>query len=238
MVAPNGAQPLRPRFYTLGMDDPEQDIPFPTLDAVEARVLGTLIEKAHTVASQYPMTLNAIVAGASQRSNRDPVTEYDESSVLDALDRLRGKGFVHEVNLSGSRVPKYRHVARERLAVSTGELVVLTELMLRGPQTVGELRGRASRMHPLESTEIVGNLLESLRRRPHPLTERLPPAPGTRAERHRQLLHPTSDSSLGTHGSSGAASATSVEPDDLSTRVERLERRLAALEAAMASRPA
>lgn len=222
----------------------------PSLDVVEARVLGTLVEKAHTVPSQYPMTLNAIVAGANQRNNRFPVEEHEEEQVLDALDRLRGKGFVHEVNLAGSRVPKYRHVARERLGIATGELVVLTELLLRGPQTVGELRGRASRMHPLESTEVVSNILESLERREHPLVERLPPAPGTRAGRHRHLLGPASGTSSPTSGDIAevprpAVAASSAAPDDLSDdlpndlldRIARLERRVAAIETVLSSQP-
>ena len=222
----------------------------PLLDAVEIRVLGTLVEKAHTVASQYPMTLNAIVAGASQRSNRDPVEEHDESAVLDALDRLRAKGFVHEVNLAGSRVPKYRHVAREALEVSTGELVVLAELLLRGPQTVGELRGRASRMHPLESTEVVANLLRSLRERDRPLVERLPPAPGTRAERFRQRLGASAPAHRDDHatGTATGTIATGPHGDDsaersgrheavekLRHRVATLERRLDALESSLGS---
>lgn len=242
--APIEPRPDRDRFYTQGMDgnmDSNDSAveAAPRLDPVEIRVLGTLVEKAHTVASQYPMTLNAIVAGANQRSNRDPVEQHDEEGVLDALDRLRGKGFVHEVNLAGSRVPKYRHVARERLGVATGELVVLTELMLRGPQTVGELRGRASRMHPLESTEVVANLLDAMRGRPHPLVERLPPVPGTRAERYRHLLGPIDDASTTpppAAASRVATVATASRPaDDLLDRVASLERRISALESAVGS---
>lgn len=244
------ARTPRRRFYTPGMDSNPDATERPRLDPVEIRVLGTLVEKAHTVASQYPMTLNAIVAGASQRSNRDPVEEHDESSVLDALDRLRAKGFVHEVNLAGSRVPKYRHVAREALEVSTGELVVLTELLLRGPQTVGELRARASRMHPLESTEVVSNLLRSLRERDQPLVERLPPAPGTRAERFRQRLGaaaavrrddavagvPDETTATGPRGD-GAADRSEEPPalEELRHRVATLERRLDALESSLGS---
>ena len=238
-----------PRFYTRLMDpiDPATPPP-PRLDPVEIRVLGTLVEKAHTVASQYPMTLNAIVGGTNQRSNRDPVEHHDEEAVLEALDRLRGKGFVHEVNLAGSRVPKYRHVARERLEIATGELVVLAELMLRGPQTVGELRGRASRMHPLESTEVVANLLDSMRRRPHPLVERLPPTPGTRAERYRHLLDPSiavarSGPTIPPAESTGATPIPPPPPAgddlrDLRDRISDLERRLAAIESDLGRPPA
>lgn len=230
------------------MDALETASHLPPLDAAELRVLGTLVEKAQTVASQYPMTVNGVVAGANQRNNRDPVEERDEAEILDALDRLRAKGLVHEVNLTGSRVPKYRHVARERLEVSTSELVLMTELMLRGPQTVGELRGRASRMHPLESTDVVGNLLESLQQRQPPLVERLPPAPGTRAERFRHLLgSPESRRRAETLDAAAATAAPGTVPkpsgkdsgvSELVHRVERLERRLAALEAALGSHAA
>jgi len=160
------------------------------LTAHESRILGVLIEKAQTTPAQYPLTLNALVTGANQKSNRDPVIELGEEQVLAALDGLRSKTLVREVMLSGSRVEKYRHVARETLEVSTTELVVLAELLLRGPQTVGELRGRASRMHPLESLEVVTNVLEHLQQRQEPLVRSLPPAPGSRAGRFAQLLCP------------------------------------------------
>lgn len=160
------------------------------LTAHESRILGVLIEKAQTTPAQYPLTLNALVTGANQKSNRDPVIELGEEQVLAALDGLRSKALVREVMLSGSRVEKYRHVARETLEVSTTELVVLAELLLRGPQTVGELRGRASRMHPLESLEVVTNVLEHLEQREEPFVRSLPPAAGSRAGRYAQLLCP------------------------------------------------
>ncbi len=152
----------------------------PELSPDACRVLGTLVEKAQTVPAQYPLTLNSIVIGVNQKNNRDPVVEIDEERALAALDELRGLGLVHEVVLTGSRVPKFRHLSREVLEVNTSELVLLAELLLRGPQTVGELRGRASRMHPLESLEVVGNLLDAMRTREPALVEELPPIPGTR----------------------------------------------------------
>ncbi|MGA1392159.1 MAG: YceH family protein [Phycisphaerales bacterium] len=199
------------------------------------RVLGTLIEKAQTVPAQYPLTLNSIVSGTNQKNNRDPVVELDEERVLGALDSLRGLGLVHEVILSGSRVPKYRHLSREVLGVNTSELVILAELLLRGPQTVGELRGRASRMHPLESLETVGNFLESLRGRERPLVEELPPIPGTRANRWRQLLcrelHPIDVPHHAPAPSPGAAPPPPASPIAAQTndRLEELERRLGEL---------
>jgi uncharacterized protein YceH (UPF0502 family) len=167
----------------------------PTLLPVECRVLGVLVEKAQTTPAQYPLTLNALVNGCNQKSNRDPVTSLDEDDVLTALDSLRGKQMVREVLLSGSRVGKFRHNARDALEIDTTSLVVLAELLLRGPQTVGELRGRASRMHPLESISVVDSTLEGMTSREPPLVRRLPSAPGSRAARYMQLLcpdlHPT-----------------------------------------------
>jgi uncharacterized protein YceH (UPF0502 family) len=121
----------------------------------ECRVLGVLVEKAQTTPQQYPLTLNALVSGCNQKNNREPVLELSEEQVQAALDGLRQKGMAREVMLSGSRVDKFRHVAREALEIDTGELVILSELLLRGPQTIGELRGRAARMHPLETTDVV-----------------------------------------------------------------------------------
>lgn len=194
------------------------------------RVLGTLVEKAQTVPAQYPLTLNSIVVGVNQKNNRDPVVEIDEERSLAALDELRGLGLVHEVVLTGSRVPKFRHLSREVLAVNTSELVILAELLLRGPQTIGELRGRASRMHPLESLEVVGNLLDSMRRREAPLVEELPPIPGTRANRWRQLLcpdlHPVE---VGSGAVIPTPAAVPARPSDDEHRIATLEERLAEL---------
>jgi uncharacterized protein len=194
----------------------------------ECRVLGVLIEKAQTTPAQYPLTLNALVSGANQRNNRDPVTSYGDEEILDALDGLRSKGLVREVMLSGSRVTKYRHVAREVLGVETPALVILAELLLRGPQTVGEIRSRGSRMHALESTEAVEAVLESLAAREEPLARRVAPAPGTRAPRYAQLLcpelHPTEGGRTPVVREAGSAGR-----DELADRVERLELEVAEL---------
>ncbi|HWB20303.1 MAG TPA: YceH family protein [Phycisphaerales bacterium] len=156
----------------------------------ECRVLGVLIEKAQTTPGQYPLTLNGMVNGANQKQNRDPVMNLDEERVQDAVDGLRSKGLAREVILTGSRVDKYRHVTRDVLKVNDAQVVILAELLLRGPQTVGEIRGRASRMHPLDSTEMVARELEEMRDRTEPLVKDLPPMPGDRAARYMQLLCP------------------------------------------------
>jgi uncharacterized protein len=198
----------------------------------ESRVLGVLIEKAQTTPAQYPLTLNGLVLGCNQKNNREPVTNLSEDAVLTALDGLRAKGLAREAMLSGSRVAKYRHVARETLAVSTEELVVLAELLMRGAQSVGELRGRASRMHPLESLDSVQVVLDGLAGRTEPLVARVAPAPGTRAVRYAQLLCP------GLHPFDAETDGAQAEPpgtraDGLGDRVDRLEEQVAALRRAI-----
>jgi len=224
-----------------------------SLSPNECRVLGVLIEKAQTTPQQYPLTLNAMVNGANQKNNREPVTNLNEEQVLQALDDLRGKGLAREVMLSGSRVEKFRHVAREVLEIDTNQLVIMAELLLRGPQTIGELRGRASRMHPLESTDIVKNVLDSLMTRPQPLVRELPPDPGDRAPRYAQLLcpnlHPLDAPALASSSARGGSGSTPSEREydarisgrklqahadpDLTQRVEQLEAEVARLRQAM-----
>lgn len=160
------------------------------LTADEARVIGVLIEKAQTTPDAYPLTINAVVNGANQKNNRDPVTNIDDQAVLSALIGLRNKGLVVQQDGPGQRSPKFRHQFKEGLNVNSPEMVVLAELLLRGPQTQGELRGRASRMHPLESLDMVKNVLQQLMTRPEPLVKEVAPAPGSRAERFVQLLSP------------------------------------------------
>lgn len=205
----------------------------PQLSPDECRVLGTLVEKAQTTPAQYPLSLNALVNGVNQKNNRWPVVSISEETALKALDGLRAKGLVREVALAGSRVEKFRHVAREALAVSTSELVLLAELWLRGPQTVGELRGRASRMHPLESLETTQALLAGLATREDPLVRELAPAPGSRASRWAQLVCPSM------HPLDAAAGVPSDRDDGANDhavdvdRVATLEARVKALEDAL-----
>ncbi len=202
------------------------------LTADESRVLGVLVEKAQTTPAQYPLTINGMVLGCNQKNNREPVTNLTEEAVFRALDGLRAKGLVREAMLSGSRVAKFRHVARETLSLSTPELVVLAELLMRGPQSVGELRGRASRMHPLESLEAVQTVVDAMASRPEPLVERLDPHPGSRAVRYAQRLcpglHPT-DAPAGPEPASEAQPA----PSGLAFRVGQLEEQVAALRRAV-----
>ncbi len=144
---------------------PEAVVPetWPVLNVYERRLLGVLVEKAKTTPDVYPMSLNALVAGANQKSNRDPVLNMAEDDVEGTLRGLQKKGFVTQVQ--GGRVDRWRHNLYERFTDSKVGMAVITELLLRGPQTEGELRGRASRMEPIED-------LESLRHVLRPLVER------------------------------------------------------------------
>ena len=156
----------------------------------EARALGVLIEKAFTTPEQYPLSINALTNGANQKNNRDPVLDLSEDEVFDAAEGLRNKQLAVRVDAIGSRVHKYKHVAGEVLRCKAGELAILAELMLRGPQTLGELRGRASRMQPIPTLDDAKVLLRGLTEQQEPLVRELPPVPGSRAERYAQLLAP------------------------------------------------
>ena len=203
-----------------------------TLTPEECRVLGVMVEKAQTVASSYPITLNALVTGCNQKNNRFPVTNLSEEKVLDALEGLRQKKLASEVMLSGSRVSKYRHLARETLRVSTLELVLLAELLLRGPQSLGELRGHASRMHTIETMEAAQEVLTGMmtaQSERAALVKEVPPPAGSRGNRFVQLL------CEGLHrldvAGPGEGDSAEVEP----SKVEKLEAQIAALNAAVRS---
>jgi uncharacterized protein YceH (UPF0502 family) len=131
------------------------------LPAIDRRILGVLIEKGKTTPDQYPMSLNALTAGCNQKSNRYPQMELDPEDVLKSVDRLRMLGAVAEVQ-GGGRVPRFRHFAYEWLGVNKVELAVMAELLLRGSQTEGELRGRAARMEPIADVTALRPVLESL----------------------------------------------------------------------------
>jgi uncharacterized protein len=160
----------------------------PLLDSVEVRVLGCLIEKESTTPEYYPLTLNAIVNACNQKSNRDPVVSYDEDSVQETLDTLRHKRLLSVLTGGGNRVPKYGHRIQETLNLGRREMALLCELMLRGPQTLGELRDRAGRMHKFSDTDEVESCLSGLAAREQPLTTKLPRQPGTKEPRYAHLL--------------------------------------------------
>lgn len=160
----------------------------PILAAPEARVLGSLLEKERTTPDVYPLTLNSLRAACNQASNRTPVVQYDDTTVVEALDGLRAKGLARLVHSTSNRAVKYRHVVAEVLGLQPEETALLCVLLLRGPQTVGELRSRTERLHPFESIGEIEATLDRLVRRDPPLVVRLARQPGQKEPRVAQLL--------------------------------------------------
>jgi len=159
------------------------------LNDVEARVLGSLVEKQLTTPEYYPLTLNSLTLACNQKNNRTPVTSYDETTVAQALESLREKNLAYVFYGSTSRVPKYKHVLPEVMHLNAPELALMCVLMLRGPQTTGELATRAHRMHEFSGLEEVESTLNSLiAREPDPLVVRLPRQPGQKEARFTHLL--------------------------------------------------
>jgi hypothetical protein len=159
------------------------------LTDVEARVLGSLIEKEMTTPDYYPLSLNALTNACNQSSNRDPVVQYDEGLVARAVESLRARGLVRAIQQSGSRVMKYRHLAGDTMSLDARQAAVLGVLMLRGPQTLAELRTRAGRLTSFESLEDVEAPLNGLiAREPSPLVARLPRRAGQKEARYAHLL--------------------------------------------------
>jgi uncharacterized protein YceH (UPF0502 family) len=210
------------------------------LSALEARVIGCLIEKAITTPDQYPLSLNALTNACNQKSNRDPVLELDERTVQETLDGLTKKHLVLERSGFGSRVPKYQHrfcnTGFGSLEFTAQETAILCELMLRGPQTPGELRGRASRMAPIaEVAEVESALAKLASREDGPFVVRLAREPGRRESRYAHLLSGSVEGAtegIEEHAASEAAPAATPRADtkSLQERVAQLEQRVAQLE--------
>lgn len=158
------------------------------LDAFELRVLGVLIEKAFVTPDTYPLSLNAIVTGCNQLTGRDPVMNLGESAVRDALQSLTERKLVSQRDQAGARVPKYEHLVRLRHSLPPAEQAVLALLLLRGPQTPGELRQRAERMHTFADIATVEACLEHLAEKYPPMVVALPKAPGTKETRFAHTL--------------------------------------------------
>lgn len=210
-----------------------------SLTPLEARLLGVLIEKATTTPEQYPLSLNALTNGCNQKNNRSPVMSISDDDAFAAVEGLREKQLAVRVDQVGSRVHKYKHMASETLRCSAGQLAVLAELLMRGPQTLGELRGRASRMSPLATLDDVKTMIRGLMEQSEPLVRELPPAPGTRAETYAQLLapdaHPVSESPVASTANVAGVSVTSASPGaiGLGERVTALENEVASLREAL-----
>ncbi|MBI4583935.1 MAG: YceH family protein [Planctomycetes bacterium] len=217
----------------------------------ERRVLGVLLEKGFTTPDQYPLTLNALVTASNQKSCRHPVTQLTEDQVLEALDRLRKKGLCSLVQPAGGRTNRWRHLVRETWQLDGAEGAVLAELLLRGPQTDGELRQNASRMAPLESLEALHQAIEKLRGRTEPLAVRLGPEERRRGVRYAHTFYPGAElealkkhdlAEAAAHPEEPAAAAGPVAPppavplapdhaEALGRRIDEQAEKLAALEA-------
>ena len=157
------------------------------LNEIEVRVLGCLVEKDLATPEYYPLTLNALTNACNQKSNRDPVMQLEDTDVVRALDSLRQKQMAHQ-SAEGVRAAKYCHNLEGLLHLELEELALLAELLLRGPQTVGELRNRAERMHQVGDLQTVEELLINLMEREEPLVMRLPRQPGRKEHRFAHLL--------------------------------------------------
>ena len=195
-------------------------------DPAEIRVLGCLLEKQRTTPEQYPLTLNSLRLAANQATNRDPVVDYDEETIRDALQRLWRKEWARLASGQGSRSVKYRQLVQETLGLVDDEISILCVLMLRGPQTPGELKQRTDRLHPFAALAEVEETLERLIGRE--LVMRLDRRPGQKEERYAQLLGGEVDDLVGSE-----APRPVLARDPLEERVAALEEEVAALRAAL-----
>lgn len=203
-----------------------------TLSLLETRILGTLIEKQHTVPDTYPLSVNALMAGCNQKTSRNPVIEAGEAEILVALDSLKDLGLVREV--SGSRVSRFEHLFEKALGIPTQASALLTVLMLRGPQTAGELRLNSERLHRFADISSVEAFLEELASRAdNPLVVELPRLPGSRENRWAHLLsgQPAVEASGGRPAAVG-----NQELEELRDRVTALEAEVAELRALLLDR--
>lgn len=211
---------------------------FQELTAPEQRVLGCLIEKRWTTPDQYPLSLNALRLACNQATNRDPVTNYDENTVRDAAQRLSRYGLARLASGHSSRATKYRHLAEEALGLGREELSVLAVLLLRGPQTPGELKARTERMATIPSLSEVDRILAVLIERGY--VRRLGRRPGQKEDRYEHLFGEAAGETAPTAAAPAPASApptiapsSLVGDGDLHARVEALEAEVASLRAAV-----
>jgi len=193
-------------------------------DPAEIRVLGCLIEKQRTTPDAYPLTLNSLRLACNQATNRDPVVDYDEGTIRDALQRLWRKEWARLASGQGSRAVKYRQLVQETLGLEGDEISVLCVLMLRGPQTPGELKQRTERLHPFAGLAEVEETLERLIERD--LVLRLERRPGQKEERYAQLFGGEVDDAA-----SDDAPRPALARDPLEERVAALELEVAAIKA-------
>jgi uncharacterized protein len=206
------------------------------LSEIETRVLGSLVEKELTTPEYYPLSLNALVNACNQKSNRDPMMNLDEEDVREALRTLEKKGLAGPADNMVSRVSKYEHRLQEAYNFTRHETALLAELLLRGPQTPGELRSRADRMHKFDDLGIVMSTLQRLMKREPPLAKVLPRQPGTKEARYAHLLSGDVEAPPGETPVPVAATSSSAERiahleeevEDLRTEFAELKQQFAA----------
>ena len=218
------------------------------LTAPEIRVLGCMLEKQRTTPDAYPLTLNALRLACNQSTNRDPVVNYDDAVIRDALQRLGRRGYTRLASGAGSRAAKYRHLLAEALPLDHGEHAVMCVLMLRGPQTPGELKQRGERMHAFADLAAVEATLGRLIDRE--LVARLARRPGQKEERYAQLLGGDQDGEQPAAAATSTAAPDAAPPvaapgappaadlDSLEQRIARLERDVRSLREALAGKHA
>jgi len=200
------------------------------LSSVEARIVGALMEKQSTTPDYYPLSLHALINACNQKSNREPVMELDENTVRDALKALRDKGLAGPTSSADSRVTKYEHRMQEVFNFTRGESALMCVLLLRGPQTPGELRGRSERVHRFEELGDVQSTLQRLMQRTPPLVAVLPRQPGTKEARYAHLFSGSVESVPPAAPAAHAGEANSElenEVQALRAEVEELKRQFA-----------
>ena len=190
-------------------------------------MLGALLEKQRTTPDAYPLTLNGLRLACNQSTNRDPVVDYDDDTIRAALDRLRRRGYTRLASGHGSRAPKFRQLVGEALGLGSDELALLCVLMLRGPQTPGELKQRTERLHGFDGLAAVEETLDRLIGRE--LVAQLDRRPGQKEERYAHLLAGEGEDGEADAGQDAAPQAPPAR-EGVTDRLERLEARVAALE--------
>lgn len=208
------------------------DDPISPLSAAEARVLGSLIEKQITVPDTYPLTLNSLTNACNQLTNREPVVSFDETTVVRALDGLRDKRLASVFSGQESRVAKYKHTLTDALLLTPAEVALLCVLLLRGPQTIGELRTRSERLFAFDTLPEVEEALNALAaRQPQALVAKLPRQPGTKESRYAHLLSGAVETTSANAGAGTTAPSESGPRPEPATLIVRAENeRLAKLE--------
>ena len=201
-------------------------MPSLNLTPIESRILGCLLEKERTTPETYPLTLNSLITACNQTTNRDPITAYDDETVEDGIGALREKKLVTVVFGAGSRVQKYRHNLLEHYELERCDIAVMAVLLLRGPQTAGELRARTERIFHFATPEELEGCLAGLERGDSPLIRLLPQQPGQKERRYVQLF--SAEPEGGWQAASGEAPTVSRPPRE-DPRVQALETEVAAL---------